>query len=259
MKLNLRKAIILSGFMALSAFAQESKPATKLPEPPDKGKFSYAMGMHLGQEIKHIGVDADPDVLTQAVKDVLEGKTNEIKASEIPMVLRYAEVVAHDQQTTKNIADGAAFLAKNAKEPGVTVLPDGVQYRIIKEGTGEAAKRLDIVTISFRASWIDGSEFRHEDIYDIPFWACPKGLHEAMELMKTGSKWQIFVPFELVSIHQKEESIGYGSTLIYEIELIAAEAENAHPNHHHGAGGQLGHSLDEVFLPRKTTSEATLR
>jgi len=246
----------MAGFMTFSAIAQESKPATKSTEPPDKEKFGYAMGMHLGQELKHLGVDADASVIAQGVKDVLEGKSTEIKAPEINAILKYAEAAAHNQQTTKNIAEGAAFLAKNAKLPGVTTLPDGLQYRVIKEGTNGLSKNSDVVVLNFRGTWIDGEEFRHETNFESLMWASPTGMNEALQLMKIGSKWQIFVPFELVSAHQKEESAGYGAALIYELELLSAEPVSAHPGHHHGRG-RLGHFLDEDFLPPKGLSPDT--
>ncbi len=247
--MKLQNALIVAGLMTFSAIAQEPKPATKPPEPPAKQKLSYALGMSLGLQIKHASIGADVDVVARAIKDVLEGKSTEIQEPEIQPLLKEAEAFGRLRQVSKKINEGAAFLAKNAKEPGITVLPDGLQYRVIKTGTGEFPRRIDLVTLNFKGTWIDGKEFRHNDHLDIPFLGCTKGLQEALQLMKVGSKWQVYVPYNLAYGRLKDRTVGFGSALIYDLELISAESESAHPNQHHGPGGQAGHPLDEALLP----------
>jgi FKBP-type peptidyl-prolyl cis-trans isomerase len=247
--MKLQNALIVAGLMTFSAIAQEPKPPAKPLEPPDKQKLSYALGMNLGLQIKHISMDADIDVVARGIKDVLEGKGTEIQEPEIRPLLKQAEDFGRLRQVSKKINEGVAFLAKNAREPGITVLPDGLQYRVIKTGTGEFPKRTELVTLNFKGTWIDGKEFRHNDRLDIPFLGCTKGLQEALLLMKVGSKWQIYVPYNLAYGRLKDRAVGFGSALIYDLELISAESESAHPNQHHGPGGQAGHSLDEALLP----------
>lgn len=245
MTLKFRVAAMAAVLAGLSAFAQETKPVT----PPDKAKLSYALGMNLGEQIKKSGVDADISVVEQAIKDVLGNKPTEVQELEIHSLLKQAEAFAHLKRTSKNIAEGEAFLAKNAKEPGVTTLPDGLQYRVIQTGTGELPRRMDLLTLKFRGTWLDGREFNHNDSLEIPFVACTKGLQEALLQMKAGSKWQIFVPNTLAYGRLKERAVGFGSVLVYELELVSAERENARPNQHHNLGGRVGHSLDEDLLP----------
>lgn len=241
--------LIAATLAGLAAFSSPGQETAKTPAAPDKEKLSYAMGMNLGQQIKSNSVDADIEVIAQAIKDVLAGKPTEIQKAEIHPLLKQAEVFGHLRQMTKNINEGQAYLAKNAKAGGVTVLPDGVQYRVIQAGTGQTPKRLDLLTLKYKGTWIDGTEFNHNDSLEIPYVACPKGLQEAFGLMKVGSKWQIFVPYNLAYGRLKERATRYGSALIYEVELISAEREGARPNQHHGPGGRVGHSLDEDLLP----------
>src|SRR5271163_1874355 len=91
MKLKLPKSLILTGFMAFSAIAQESKPDAKPPQPPPKEKLSYALGMNLGLQIKNASIDADVDVVAQAIKDVLAGMPTEVKESEVHSVIQQGE------------------------------------------------------------------------------------------------------------------------------------------------------------------------
>lgn len=250
MKLKLPQIVCLTAWLASPAVAQESPPDARLPKPPDKEKLSYALGMNLGLQLKNAGIDANAEIVSQAINDVLAGKTTEIQESDIAQILKAAEAAGHFRLSSKNIAEGEAFLAKNAKADGVQVLPDGLQYRVVKEGAGPLPRVVQILTVRFKGTWINGTEFQHNDALEIPLWACPKGLREALQKMKVGSRWQIFVPYSLAFGHPGEQATGYGSTLIYDMELLNAEAENAHPNQHHGAG-RLGHTLDEDLLPPK--------
>jgi FKBP-type peptidyl-prolyl cis-trans isomerase len=249
MTLKFKTAIVVASFATFSAIAQETKPAAIPSAPPDKEKVSYALGMNLGEKIKNSGADADIAVIAQALKDVLGSKPTEIQEAEIRAILKQAETFGHLRQMTKNINEGETFLEKNAKAEGITALPDGLQYRVIRAGTGELPKRMDILTLKFRGTWIDGKEFNHNDDLEIPFVACTKGLQEALQQMKAGSKWQIFVPYNIAYGRLKERAVAYGSMLIYDLELVSAEREGSHPNQHHGHGGRVGHSLDEDLLP----------
>src|ERR1700677_1013003 len=101
--------------------------------------------MNLGLQIKQNGVDAAVNAIAQAIKDQLEGKSTDVQESEIRSILKQAEATGRLKQFSKNVAEGEAFLAKNAKAQGVTVLADGLQYQIIQTGTGESPKKTDIL------------------------------------------------------------------------------------------------------------------
>ncbi len=240
---------MLIGLMAGSAVAQESQPVTKPPEAPSKQKLSYALGMNMALQIKKNNLNADIDVVAKAIKDVLEGKGTEIQEPEIQPLLKQAEGFGRLRQISKNINEGTAFLAKNAKEPDITVLPDGLQYRVIKTGTGDFPKPKDLLTLKIRGTWTNGKEFLQNDSLEMPISLCTKGLQEALQLMKVGSKWQVYVPYNLAYGRLKQRAVGFGSILVYELELVSAELEGSRPNQHHGGGGRAGHSLDEALLP----------
>ncbi len=250
MKLKLQTTAILTAFIATAILADEPRPAAKLPEAPDKQKLSYALGMSLGMQIKRAGVDPQIDALKQGLTDVLEDKPTEISEGEIRLLLKQGEAEGRVKQSSKYIAEGSDFLVKNAKAPGVLAFPDGVQYKVIKTGTGELAKRTDVLTLKFRGTWVDGKEFNHNDNLEIPFVGCTKGVQEALLQMKVGSRWQVFIPYNLAYGRVGERAERFGSVLIYDIELLGAEPENAHPNQHHSSG-RVGHSLDEDLLPPK--------
>lgn len=249
MPLKFKKLLVLAAFAALPVIAQETKPAT----PPDKQNLSYALGMNLALETKDMGIDLDPNLVAEAIKDVLQDKSTKIQESQIRLILGKAEAMARAKKTSKNIVEGQAFLAKNASAPGVTVLPDGLQYRVLQTGTGDFPNFKESVTLKFHGRWIDGREFQHNDALEIPFWACPKGLQQALLKMKVGSRWEIFEPYTLAYGHLGDEAIGYGLPLIYDLELVNAESETARPNQHHGAG-RVGHTIDEDLLPPKFKS-----
>ncbi len=246
MKINLAKTIVLVGLVTCSALAQDFNPDAIPSGPPDKKKVSYALGMNLGLQLKRNNADVDPEVIAQAIKDVMEGKPTLIQESDIRPLFMQAQAYEKTKKIGPKLAEGKAFLAKNAKEPGIVVLPDGLQYRVNQAGTGETPTRTNVVTLKYSGAWIDGTEFKHKDRIALPFYSCPKGWQEALLLMKAGSKWTIYVPTE-IGYNNPGHAAGEGSALIYELELIAVGPGDA-PTENYG-GGRLGHSLDEEFLP----------
>src|ERR1700722_16916153 len=134
MKFKLSRAVILAGTVAFSAIARDA------PEPPDDEKVSYALGMDLGLQIKRMGADVDVSVIVQAMKDVMAGKSTQISESEMRPIFQSEEAFQRALISKKNKAEGEAYLAKNAKASGVTLLPDGLQYRVIEGGTGPVPK-----------------------------------------------------------------------------------------------------------------------
>jgi FKBP-type peptidyl-prolyl cis-trans isomerase len=249
MKLNI--IVVMASLAAFSAIADEPPIPTDASAPPDPGKVSYALGMNLGLQIRRIGADVDVNVIMEAVKDVLADKPTKLQASEMHPLFAQEEAY----QTAKKKADGEAFLAKNAKADGILVLPDGLQYRILEAGAGESAKDKDPLIINFRGKWIDGTEFRHQEHIQVLPMNCPKGMQEALQRMKPGAKWQIFVPSDLAYGHSAGRSAGFGSTLIYELDLISIGPDADHPGEYYGAG-RLGHSPGEDFLPSYSSASA---
>jgi FKBP-type peptidyl-prolyl cis-trans isomerase FklB len=126
----------------------------------------------------------------------------------------------------KNKADGEAFLAENRKKEGVKVLPDGLQYKVLKEGNGKKPKADETVTVNYRGTLIDGTEFdssiKRGEPSTFRVSGVIKGWTEALQLMPVGSKWQLFIPPELAYGERGAgEVIPPNSTLIFEVELLS--------------------------------------
>jgi FKBP-type peptidyl-prolyl cis-trans isomerase FklB len=128
----------------------------------------------------------------------------------------------------KNKADGEKFLAENAKKEGVKVLPSGLQYKEITPGTGKSPKTADTVTTHYKGTLIDGTEFdssyKRGQPATFPVSGVIPGWTEALQLMKEGAKWQLFVPPDLAYGERGAgQVIGPNATLIFEVELLAVK------------------------------------
>ena len=189
-------------------------------------KFSYAIGLGIGQNLLGMGAKGIAvDDFTQAIKDVLEGNQTAISHQEArEIVNKYFEEL-ETKMNAANIEQGKAFLEENKKGPGVVVLPSGLQYEIIKEGTGKKPKATDQVRCHYEGTLIDGTLFdssiqRGEPAVFgvnqvIPGWV------EALQLMPEGSKWKLYIPSELAyGARGAGEMIPPHSTLIFEVELL---------------------------------------
>ncbi|MEY8685490.1 FKBP-type peptidyl-prolyl cis-trans isomerase [Bacteroides sp. AN502(2024)] len=189
-------------------------------------KLSYAIGLGIGQNLSSMGIgNLAVDDFAQAIKDVLEGNQTAISHHEArEIVNKYFEEVEAKMGAVA-IEQGQAFLEKNTKRPGVVVLPSGLQYEIIKEGTGKKPKATDQVRCHYEGTLIDGTLFdssiqRGEPAVFgvnqvIPGWV------EALQLMPEGSKWKLYIPSELAyGAKGAGEMIPPHSTLIFEVELL---------------------------------------
>ncbi|MBV8968540.1 MAG: FKBP-type peptidyl-prolyl cis-trans isomerase, partial [Verrucomicrobia bacterium] len=149
------------------------------------------------------------------------------------------EALAQKQQemkssAEKNKAEGKKFLDENAKKDGVTTLPDGLQYKVVKQGTGEKPKPTDVVEVNYRGTFIDGKEFdsseKNGGPVSFPVNEVIKGWSEALTLMPIGSKWQLFIPSDLAYGDEGEgDDIQPGSTLVFDVELLGVKKEEAQP------------------------------
>ncbi|RJQ46311.1 MAG: FKBP-type peptidyl-prolyl cis-trans isomerase [Nitrospiraceae bacterium] len=211
-----------------------------------RDKVSYGIGMDIGNGLKSQSIDVDPDILSKGIKDVLSGsKTmmtdeefretmtnfqNELRAKQMERMKEIAE---------KNKKDGEAFLEGNKKKEGVVTLPSGLQYKVIKEGTGEKPEATDMVTADYRGTLVDGTEFdssaRHGQPMTFKVNGVIPGWTEALQLMKVGSKWQLFIPPTLAYGERGAgKDIGPNSTLIFDVELISIADEEPAAQRGHG-------------------------
>jgi len=195
----------------------------------EKQKLSYAMGTYFALGVTQQGMDIDVPAFIQAVEDALNKNDPQISMKEMQDILtKYKETVAKQQSdaVAANQKAGDAYLAKNKKKEGVIESPTGLQYKILKQGSGEKPAAGNSVTVHYKGTLIDGTVF--DSSYDrgqpatLSLGQVIKGWQEALPMMTTGSKWQIYVPAKLAyGDRAASELIGPASTLVFDIELIS--------------------------------------
>ncbi len=167
----------------------------------DKARLSYSIGVTFARQWKEQGVDVDPDVVLRGLKDEQEGMPLLMNQEELSATMTKVQqgIAARTQLRLAQIKEmSEAFLATNKNNPGVISLPDGLQYKIITEGDGAIPADGDTVSLNFRGTFVDGSEFASGKSTPVPVGRnAIHGWDEALKLMKTGSKWQVFIPSEL--------------------------------------------------------------
>src|ERR1700690_27328 len=201
----------LVGCASQSKAAGPAKPAAAVQTPAgtnvfgnDESRYSYAIGMMFGSRWKQQGIEVDDDFLVRGLKDAQSGGPTLLTEQEMGGTLNQLQRNLAAQQEkkrqellVKNKAEGAAFLAENKAKPGGVTLPDGLQYTIITNGTGEMPTGDDLVTVNYRGTFIDGKEFDSSAKTGKParlgLGQGIRGWSEALALMKVGSKWEIFV------------------------------------------------------------------
>jgi FKBP-type peptidyl-prolyl cis-trans isomerase FklB len=213
------------------AGAAEDKPAFK----DDKEKASYAVGLFFGNQLKRNNLDVDLDVIMEAVKDVASGKEPRLTDAQASETLRAYQQETRRKLAEKNKKEGDAFLEENKKKPGVQTasvpLPDGtvaeLQYKVLTEGKGDMPKSNDTVTVNYKGTFINGKEFDSSYKRGQPakFMVnrVVKGWTAALEMMKVGSKWDLFIPSSLGYGDGGNPTIEPGSTLLFEVELVSIE------------------------------------
>ena len=219
--------IISFGLLFGSCYADE-----KLELKDQRDKESYSLGYQFGQNLKNQGVDINLDVYNSGLKDALGGKEpsmsqEEIRAAiaEMQKRLMAARQKGFKEKAEKNLAESKAFLEENKKKEGVKSLPSGLQYKVLVEGSGKTPKATDTVTVHYRGTLINGTEFDSSYKKGQPATfqvnGVIRGWAEALQLMKEGSKWQLFIPPELAYGERGQPPlIPPNNTLIFEVELL---------------------------------------
>jgi FKBP-type peptidyl-prolyl cis-trans isomerase FklB len=210
----------------------------------EKDKFSYALGMNIGTSLQRQAVSVDPDILMRGLKDSLAGGQTLLTEEEARAAIMQVQSEIRKQQQEKlqaqgeaNKKEGEAFLAANKTKQGVVTLPDGLQYKILQAGTGPKPTPGDSVTVNYRGTLVNGTEFdssyKRGQPATFQVTGVIKGWTEALQLMPVGSKWQLFIPPDLAYGERAPGDIGPNSTLIFEVELlkIAEKNQNQPPPH----------------------------
>ena len=218
--------------------ATAAKSATPLALKTQKDKLSYAIGMNIGGGMKKDGVDVDPSILAQGLKDTLAGSKPLLTEAEAQAVMAEfrTTMIKKKQEDAQRVGDankqaGQQFLAANKGKEGVVTLPDGLQYKILKEGTGPKPAATDSVTVNYRGTLINGTEFdssyKRNEPATFGVNQVIKGWTEALQLMPVGSKWQLFIPSDLAYGERSPGGeIGPNSTLIFDVELLSIGAKD---------------------------------
>jgi FKBP-type peptidyl-prolyl cis-trans isomerase FklB len=222
------KMIVILGilFLVSQVNAQE-----KLTLKNQKEKVSYIIGMDIGRNLKKQSVDVDPNILAKGMKDALSGEKpllTEQEIQETMLAFQKEMMVKQAEIGKKNKAEGEAFLSENKKKEGVKTLPSGLQYKVIKAGTGKIPKLTDTVTAHYRGTLINGTEFdssyKRGQPANFQVSGVIRGWTEALQLMQEGSKWQLFIPSNLAYGEKGAGNvIGPNEMLIFEIELISIQ------------------------------------
>jgi FKBP-type peptidyl-prolyl cis-trans isomerase FklB len=226
LKRNTMKKTILTALFCLSAAAPLLADGTNVLS-DEKSRVSYAIGMNVGHSFQAQGIDIDNDVFLRGVKDEQSGGATLLSQEEMRAVLTDFQKTFAAKLQLKNKTEGAAFLAANKNNPGVVTLPDGLQYKVITEGTGAMPTPNDTVSVNYRGTFINGTEFdssyKHGQPAQFPVTGVIHGWTEALLQMKAGSKWQLFVPADLAYGERGRPGIPPDSTLIFDVELLSIQ------------------------------------
>lgn len=187
---------------------------------------SYSFGLMIAQNLKQQGIEnIDPAIFTQAVSDGLKGANTKIAMAQANKIGQDYMKGQQAKKHEKTIAEGKKFLEANGKRAGVTTLPSGLQYEVMKAGTGVKPAKTDRVSVHYHGTLLDGTVFdssveRGEPAtfgvtQVIPGWV------EALQLMPAGSKWKLYIPYNLAYGERGAGGkIGPYSTLVFEVELL---------------------------------------
>jgi len=221
----MHRSIALSlALLATAAFAADPPPLTD-----NVSKTSYALGYQIGRDVR--GVEIRPEAVVQGLTDGAAGTKAKLSNEEITALMQKLQQDADAQRAARQAehlkaasAAGAAYLAENAKKPGVTTTASGLQYKVITPGTGKKPNAGDTVTVNYRGTLVDGAEF--DSSYSrgkpatFPLNGVIAGWTEGVQLMQEGGKAQLVIPPALAYGDKGELA---GQVLIFDIELIKVE------------------------------------
>jgi FKBP-type peptidyl-prolyl cis-trans isomerase FklB len=213
----LTAALLLSTSFALGADQPELNDS--------QAKASYGIGANLGKGLRRDGVPVKIDLLIQGFRDAYAGKELPMTDAEIRSTLQAYWKDTRAKLGEQNLAAGNTFLAENKDKPGVITLPSGLQYKVLEGGKGNSPAATDVATVHYRGTLIDGTEF--DSSYgrgkpsEFRVNQVIRGWSEALQLMKPGAKWQLFIPSDLAYGANGQRNIGPNSTLLFDVELIS--------------------------------------
>jgi FKBP-type peptidyl-prolyl cis-trans isomerase FklB len=229
---------------ATPAAKPAATPAPK-PAPAAEGNLSestnlqdrvgYAIGLSIGNNLKRSNFDVNLDAMMSGIKDVLAGRELKMTEQQSMETIRSYQMQRQRESLEKNLKEGEVFLAENKKKEGVqtkeVALADGktaeFQYKVLTEGAGEIPKGNDTVSLNFRGKLLNGQEydssFRRGRPSSFVVERLFRGWSEALQMMKVGSKWELYIPASLAYGDRGAPSVGPGATLIIEVDLLSID------------------------------------
>jgi FKBP-type peptidyl-prolyl cis-trans isomerase FklB len=221
-----RKFMSVMNVALLTGFALPAIAADTAELKTDQEKNGYSVGYDIGRSLHRQLTDVDGDAMARGMKDAMGGVAPALPDQEIQQ--RFASVRQESVKkiVEKNKKDGEAFLAKNKGEKGVKTTASGLQYKVITAGKGKQPTADDTVTVNYRGTLIDGTEFdssyKRNQPATFPVKGVIPGWTEALPLMKEGAKWMLYIPANLAYGERGAGNlIGPNSTLIFEVELVS--------------------------------------
>ncbi|HXY75854.1 MAG TPA: FKBP-type peptidyl-prolyl cis-trans isomerase [Steroidobacteraceae bacterium] len=219
---------------APAAKPAEAKPAAPAAAAtPDKNAASYSLGVTFGNQLRGAGLtpsDVNAQRLTQGIEDALSGKAKMTPADQ-ETIQKFING-ARERTGDANHKAAAAFLADNGKKPGVMTTGSGLQYKILAPGSGDQPKATDEVTVNYRGTLLDGSQFDTNKPGPPATFQVNRvipGFTEALQLMKPGAKFEVWIPPQLAYDMRNPPTIPPGSLLHFDVELVSVKAAPAAP------------------------------
>jgi FKBP-type peptidyl-prolyl cis-trans isomerase FklB len=199
----------------------------------NKEKISYIIGRDMAANFKKQGIEVDPEIFLQGFKEAISGAESQLSPEEVQDAMMALQQDMQSRQTSgqsgmaeANKQEGEAFLAENKNREGVVTLPSGLQYMVLQEGSGASPGPTDKVTTHYHGTLIDGTVF--DSSYErgqpatFPVNGVISGWTEALQNMKEGAKWRLFLPANLAYGAQGAGGdIGPNAALIFDVELIS--------------------------------------
>lgn len=237
----------LFGLALLNGYSQPAPPAlgtdaANMSAPnadsftSDLDRESYALGMAMGHGWKTHDVPLNLDMVFRGIEDEESNAPTLLNEGQMRMALQQlqqsvatAQQKAQSEEAGKNKQEGDAFLAQNKTKPGVVTLPDGLQYKVVTEGTGASPGPYDTVVVNYTGKFVDGTVFDSSERNgppshpaEFPVRAVIPGWTEGLQKMTVGSKWELYIPSDLAyGPMGRPPAIGPNETLIFDVELLA--------------------------------------
>lgn len=220
----MKNIIVLSSLLLFIACKSETPKEVVLNNEIDS--VSYSLGVNIGENVNTQFKDIKIENFLSGMKEVINGKEPKINNDQALMIIQNYFAKKQSAMSEEKIDEGRTFLEENGKKEGVTTLESGLQYTVITEGTGPKPKLEDNVTTHYHGTLIDGTVFDSSvdrgEPASFPVGGVIKGWTEALQLMSIGSKWKLFVPYDLAYGERGAgQQIGPYSTLIFEVELLS--------------------------------------